>query len=1212
MRRKAHLSFETKDESAAAAERREGGLSFTELLDGMADELQRRTREARAGLAGRRRRAVAQTSRESVKPEADEPVGLPPEEATASEPAPGPIMGQAAGETVETAPAAEAVAATSDDPEARPGSDAALNEAIALVSQRLDDLNRKMAEGRQPPGKLRDGAGPKAAEKAAAPVPGPAPAAEPMAVAEPGLSIEDLLRGFEDGIAREGARSARPARPIGRRGPDAAEDIRNAVISIRARRDELDTREPAPPSPRQRPLAPAALAAPRPSQADVVAAVKADVVRIAGQLDALQAAPAAASDSLGALLAEIGRLQDSIGGVATRTDVGAVERAVRDLGARLPAPGIGSGAGGLADAGLRADLDRISGDISANVHGRLSRDLERLGRKMDAVSGLAQSSHALDTVARQLPEMQRRLDELGELKRLQETVHRVADLGPQLADLREDRGSLRPLLEEIRAGLDRSRRAVDQMGPDLSGQLDMLAERLDDLRRQNAASDVAGLAHRIEALSRSIEADRALPIEILDRVEDLSAKVGAAAAAPADLGVAIDRLSDRVEGVLARSGPDSALETVLARLDRIDERLRRKPGDPNSLEEMLRGLADRIEAAENPVAEAAALDALERQVGAISARLSPAAGRDPAVAALEHAMGDLTSQVAALREGAAVKSAPPKAYAALERDVAELKAHSTAQDRRLQSMLAGVQQTIEGLASRFNGQQGGPDRGSTTAATRNEGRAARPARAAPDARDVQRSPEATGPVRPRTEEVLLEPGSERPRNAVALAGREGQGGAALGDTKASFIAAARRAAQAAAAEAGQRRSAGRPEPGASSRSRRSDRSGVAVRLTRAFAARRRQALLGLAAVVLALGALQSKTGLITQKLATLGSPHQSEPGAAAIEVEAPVETRTARLAPPAPVVEPAGAVAKASPPGVPAETPRPPSAASEPAAPKATAPVQETKAEAPAAAPPAVETAAKPQSLVTGSIEPAGPKAPPPRLANVAAVGEIPSVSDAPGLRPAALSGDSVAVFELATRAAEGRGVARDPKLAAKLFEKAAAAGVVPAQYRIANQYEKGIGVTRDLGLAKLWYQRAAEAGNAKAMHNLAVLLADGAGVAPDYGSAGAWFRAAAERGIRDSQYNLAVLYTRGLGLKQDLVQSYTWFAIAAGQGDQDAAKKRDEVGQRLSAKDLAAAKEGAERWRPQSLDQAANEVVLPPGGWPEVASKKGPAAKKA
>ena len=79
----------------------------------------------------------------------------------------------------------------------------------------------------------------------------------------------------------------------------------------------------------------------------------------------------------------------------------------------------------------------------------------------------------------------------------------------------------------------------------------------------------------------------------------------------------------------------------------------------------------------------------------------------------------------------------------------------------------------------------------------------------------------------------------------------------------------------------------------------------------------------------------------------------------------------------------------------------------------------------------------------------------------------------------AALDGDGAAIWDLATREADGRGMPRDLSIAAKLYEKLASAGYAPAQYKLAGHYEKGSGVVRDLDKAKLWYGRAAEQGHA-------------------------------------------------------------------------------------------------------------------------------------
>jgi localization factor PodJL len=326
--------------------------------------------------------------------------------------------------------------------------------------------------------------------------------------------------------------------------------------------------------------------------------------------------------------------------------------------------------------------------------------------------------------------------------------------------------------------------------------------------------------------------------------------------------------------------------------------------------------------------------------------------------------------------------------------------------------------------------------------------------------------------------------------------------------------------------------------------------------------RRRPLLLGLAAIVLALGTLQAVNGLFGG----------SEPPASVPTVaQAPI------VSPPAKPIDPPTTQALAEPAAKPLPPAPPPAAAPSGAAPPAVSP---PSAEKPGADKPAAERT----SIV-------------PRIAGAALGGDLAGLpaSFAP-LRQAALEGDGAALYEIASRAGDGRGMTRDLALSAKLFERLSNAGYAPAQYRLGSQYEKGMGVTRDAGQARVWYGRAADQGHVRAMHNLAVMLAESgaAGGKPDYAAAAQWFRRAAEFGIRDSQYNLAVLLARGLGASQDLVQSYGWFAAAAAQGDEDAGRKRDEVAGKLSPKDLAAAKAGAEAWKPKSADPAVNEPPPP------------------
>ncbi len=197
-------------------------------------------------------------------------------------------------------------------------------------------------------------------------------------------------------------------------------------------------------------------------------------------------------------------------------------------------------------------------------------------------------------------------------------------------------------------------------------------------------------------------------------------------------------------------------------------------------------------------------------------------------------------------------------------------------------------------------------------------------------------------------------------------------------------------------------------------------------------------------------------------------------------------------------------------------------------------------------------------------------------------------------LRNAVASADPKAYFEVATRYADGRGVATDLAKAAEWYAHSAEAGYAPAQYRIGNFFEKGLGVKRDIPAAKRWYEQAAEQGNVSAMHNLAVLYAMGADGAADNETAVKWFRKAAELGVKDSQFNLAILDAKGVGTPQDLVDSYKWFAVAARNGDKDAADKRDEVAKALRPEQLDKARAAADLWKPQAVNTEANSFVAP------------------
>jgi localization factor PodJL len=437
-----------------------------------------------------------------------------------------------------------------------------------------------------------------------------------------------------------------------------------------------------------------------------------------------------------------------------------------------------------------------------------------------------------------------------------------------------------------------------------------------------------------------------------------------------------------------------------------------------------------------------------------------------------------------------------------------------------------------------------------------------------------------------TLDVLLEPGSGRPR----LHARVEAADVNSKDPKAEFIAAARRAAHTAidqSAEALQ-------QPAADSKPAKPGKA------RKAGLQKKHALLLGLAALIVAVGATLQ---LMREPQKPAGGTGQTPQNPSSLLL--PMDRTQLAEAPARPAQTTPRQILPSS------TEPLPPSLTQ-------AKPDDRVMSQPPRAAQTGT-VLQQPEPTIVGSILPdtsriqGGPSGTPravPPVSNDPLM-QFNGISGSERLKAAARAGDPAAFIELGSRYLEGRGAPRDLKAAALWFERASDLGAAPAQYRLGAMYREGRGVERNARLAMKYFLTAADAGNARAMHNTAVLLAEGVNGSPDYAGAGEWFKKASEFGIRDSQYNLAILHARGLGVGQDLMASYMWFAAAAASGDEDAAKKRDEVGARLSPEKLQQAKAAAQAWKPKTPDPASNEVAVPPGGW-DAGAKQVPAAAQA
>ena len=68
--------------------------------------------------------------------------------------------------------------------------------------------------------------------------------------------------------------------------------------------------------------------------------------------------------------------------------------------------------------------------------------------------------------------------------------------------------------------------------------------------------------------------------------------------------------------------------------------------------------------------------------------------------------------------------------------------------------------------------------------------------------------------------------------------------------------------------------------------------------------------------------------------------------------------------------------------------------------------------------------------------------------------------------------------------------------------------------------------------------------------------------------------RRLAEQDDAEGQFNLGVMYARGRGVPEDYVRAYAWCNLAAEKGYERAAKARDSLRERMTAKQIARAQE--------------------------------------
>jgi localization factor PodJL len=731
-------------------------------------------------------------------------------------------------------------------------------------------------------------------------------------------------------------------------------------------------------------------------------------------------------------------------------------------------------------------------------------------------------------------------------------------------------------------------------GRTLAGLENRLAEVRASLSALPSAERFAGLCEELRTLSGQVErlAANRLDAEALRPLEaavaDLGRVVARSAANDALLAVRTDirALGSRLEPALTAPAP--AIDQLTQRIEALSARVEASSAQarsqiPDRIETVLRSLSERVEAARPWGSDAAGFDALEQRIIGLAQKLDAAdAGH---VAAIEARMADLIDDLkeahalaletaqsttrSITREMLAARTATDDEVGALRGDVSTLSAAQADIDRRTAGTLDAIHDTLARLLERMAtieteisapppGLSPPETPGSTFAGTgAGVGRWPEPPPLTPARRAGDPAPHPLEPGAARR----ATPAERIAASQAALAGTTVQ----APDAKATFIAAARRAARAAAHL--EDAPAADPDPEISAARPRA--------IAHLIAKHRGTLMIAVAGVALLIGTVHFLSGLVGSPEAVKLDLLRPIPNAM---TAAPSDSASAVVALPDSMPPSPGRRLAAKPDDDALLSPLP-------------GPGLDRDVVGALAALPRSEPTPEPPPVA--AVAPVAPSdlGPMPSALLPAAIG-------GPALRAAAASENPAAEFEVALRYSEGRGVPQSFETAARWFERAADRGLAPAQFRLGCLYEKGQGVKKDLETARRLYLSAADRGHAKAMHNLAVLYAEGIEGKPDYKTAAQWFRKAADHGVPDSEFNLGILYARGIGVEQNLPESYKWFSLAAQQGDQDAAKKRDEVAARLDPQALVAARLAAQTFTADPQPEDAVTVATPPGGW--------------
>ncbi len=858
---------------------------------------------------------------------------------------------------------------------------------------------------------------------------------------------------------------------------------------------------------------------------------------------------------------------------------------------------------------LKSLQDRI-GDMSTRASNTNNEQVLRQAPAFSALeSRLAELAQRIDQnqPATGLPDLLRHeLDDLaGRIETVRDSAESLAHkaqtqaVQASQAELRIIEQRILGLLREAQTSMVASSTSPAEIQR-FRGEIEKLNARIDDASKGTASDrDVTALRVAVEQLStRVAQGPDTRPLADMDRrLIDITQKLEQAQAQTREL----PQLNE--------------LERRMAELDhRLEQALHTQPSAPQNSDELVHHLAvvnDRLSKTENQLSH---LETIERAIAQLYDSMEQ--NRDWTKQVAEDAANRMGQHVLSQQPQGLVSIAGSPEIAALEEGLKAVREASQGADQRNQETLEAVHETLEQIVAKLGELE-------TAAIGQRVAQAAAPFEpvsssdpfntplvnsapalsaesvAEPEFTTTHIEPENIHPT-PSSNPFDTAPPSSgfagyNPFDAVVEAARAGGETAASTAAPDDFIAAARKAAQ--AASGSQKSILSGLAPGANRKAEQDSKKLLSFKMpfkkgakaaknaalpgdlkippeikpanNNTSGSRRTLILSGLLALSL-VAFYVTKNMMGQQAAAPVAQPVVIEQPVAPVSQAAPAAVAPAAIAPDA------GTTAQ----------PVPAPQAVQPAPLESTPPAAATTQQHSENG-----TATEVDPILTGSL----PAAVAPKNAAPAA---IDTAIGNDSLRKAATSGDANAQFVIATRYLNGENVAPDAAKAAYWYGRAAVTGLAPAQYRMATLYERGTGVEKNMQAALSWYERAAALGNVKAMHNAAVISAGNEAGAADYKRAFKWFTLAAQHGLKDSQFNLAVLIERGMGTKVNLAEALFWYDAAGAQGDQDAQAHADALAKSLPPDTVQAIEARLKAWAPEKAPDIANVVAINDVTW--------------